>query len=195
MVRAIVASLVVLLGVGAWTLLTAAPAEGHTDFIGADPSDGADLSVVPSTVRLEFSDPMDPGLSTVTMQMGDGRAASVEVSGGDQRSVLVATIPSSLRPDGGSTTRWTVRFRVVSRDGHPVVGSTSFVVRTREVERASSTPAAPPTTGDTSPPRMDADADDGRTAWPLLAVGLGVLALLVLGVGTVIRLGRRDPDT
>ena len=209
--RWLAACVVALLVVGVWALMAAAPAEGHTDFIGADPHDGANLHKGPREVRLKFSDAMDPGLSAVTVQVDDGTSSPLELTGGAQKTVLVAAIPSTMRPDEGTTTRWTVRFRVVSRDGHPVVGTTTFVVRAPESESPSATPDAssatpdktspdsePDTTGaerPDDPDRSDARASgDGEPAWPLLAVGVGVLALLVLGVGTVIRLAGRDPD-
>ena len=210
-VRPVVASLVVILIVGACALLAAAPAEGHTDFIGADPHDGANLHEAPRDVRLEFSDAMDPGLSTVTVQVGNATSPPLEVTGGGQTTVLVAAIPSAMRPEDGTTTRWTVRFRVVSRDGHPVVGTTTFVVRAPKSATLSATPGASPTTQDPasrgSDPGSRAAADleapdqsgggsaGGQPPWPLLAVGVGMLALLALAVGTVMRLVGRDPDS
>lgn len=188
----------------------AGPAAAHTDFIGADPHDGANLHALPGEVRLEFSDTMAPGLSTVTLQDGDGRSTTLDVANGGKATVLVATVPDMLAPEDGTTTRWTVTFRVVSRDGHPVVGSTTFAVRTPETPTSSPSASSSSSLGTVSPepePGASATAEpdvpandeqgvpEGTDAWPL-GVGLGVLALLVLAVAAVMRLvAARDSDT
>lgn len=203
--RVIVVTTLLVLGVGA----LAVPAAAHADFIGADPHDGANLHELPGAVRLEFSDGMDPGLSTVTLQAGDGESIPLDLTNGAKPTVLVASVPGTPAPEVGTTTRWTVTFRVVSRDGHPVVGTSTFVVRT------PASPTTPPSQGsssatETGSPEPDsvstepadaeaADADepgtgDSNSAW-LVAIGVGVLALLVLAVGTVMRLVGRDTET
>lgn len=209
MVNAAVRSLAVVVttllgaGVGAVT----APAAAHTDFIGADPRDGATLRELPAEVRLEFSDDMDPGLSTVTLRGGDGGSTPLDLTNGTQPTVLAAAVPDTLAPNDGTTTRWTVTFRVVSRDGHPVAGSSTFVVRTPLSPRTSPD-SSPPSAEDTASPGPDpgsSTASDpqapggrepgtGEAVWPA-AIGLGVLALLALAVGTVMRLVGRDTDT
>lgn len=197
----ILAALAVALGAGLGLAVTAAPAAAHTDFLGADPEDGATVDGLPGAIRLEFSDPMDPSLSTVVLRSGDGDNIKLELASGVRPGVLVATVPVSLSPDDGTTTRWTVSFRVVSRDGHPVVGTTKFVVRAPKAEPApdpSSTPSA-----ETSEPAAtsaaagasgsDDSAASGGNGW-LIVVGVGVLALLGLGAAAVMRLAGRDPD-
>ena len=209
MVNATVRSLTVavvatLLGAGVGA--TTAPAAAHTDLISADPRDGATVSELPAEVRLEFSDDMDPGLSTVTLRDGDGGSTPLDLSNGTQPTVLVAAVPDTVVPEDGTTTRWTVTFRVVSRDGHPVAGSSTFVVRTPPSPRTSSTssPSSAATTGSPDPDPGSNTASDpeapggrergnGEAVWPA-AIGLGVLALLGLAVGTVIRLVRRGPN-
>lgn len=83
---------------------------GHTDFIGSDPRDGARVDEVPSELQLEFSDEMDPGLSTVTLQVEGGDSTPLELQSGPSRSVLLAAIPTSLDPGEGTTTSWKVAF-------------------------------------------------------------------------------------
>ena len=116
-------------------------------------------------------------------------------------------MPASVTP-GNGTTRWTVTFRVVSRDGHPVVGSTEFVVRSPasagQISSPSpgttASPASPESTPE-PPPGLDTVAADGsdqgtndNAAW-LIAIGMGVLVLLALAVATVMRFVGRDEDS
>lgn len=206
--RSVVAQLVLALVAGAVTLV-GAPASAHTDFLGADPRDGSTLRDLPREVRLEFSDDMDPNLSTATIQVGDGDARQLALSNGDRANVLAATLPESLADSltPGTTTRWTLSFRVVSRDGHPVAGSTAFTVRSSgsETTSPSSAPSASPTASSVpDPPSSEASeeeaadapeavATDSRKGW-LVAVAVGVLVLLVLAVATVMRLVGRDSE-
>lgn len=204
--RVVARAIAGILFAGGGALATAGPAAGHTDFLGANPHDGASLQQLPDAVRLEFSDDMDPSLSAVTLREGDGAGTSLELVNGDTAAVLVAPVPASVTP-GNGTTRWTVTFRVVSRDGHPVVGSTEFVVRNSEpagqVPRTGTTtdPGSPESTPE-PPPDLDPVAADGSergtndnsAAW-LIAIGVGVLVLLGLAVATVMRFVGRDEDS
>ena len=157
-------------------------------------------------MRLEFSDDIDTSLSTVTIRVGDGDASRLELASGAPASVLRATLPDSLAGSlsPGIATRWTVSFRVVSRDGHPVAGSTAFTVRASASETAApdSDPPSSPTassapTSEASEPdgadTSEAGAGDDRTGW-LVAVALGVLVLLMLSVATVMRLVGKDAE-
>ncbi|WP_299932687.1 copper resistance CopC family protein [uncultured Nocardioides sp.] len=199
-----------MLAAGASVTLSGAPAGAHTDFLGSDPQDGAELPDVPSELSLEFSDEMDPQLSTVTIRVDGGRPTPLELTSGADRNRLVAAVPDDLAASDGSTTRWTATFRVVSRDGHPVVGATQFVVRTASPDGTSSPSSSPTSGGDearagsnrvsTDAPEPEAAeesgtaATDGREVWPVVALGVGALALLVVGVGAIMRLVGRDQD-
>ncbi|SFB38163.1 hypothetical protein SAMN05192575_109113 [Nocardioides alpinus] len=172
--------------------LVISPAQAHTDFIGSDPRDGARLDEVPRELRLEFSDEMDPGLSTVTLQVEGGDSTPLELQSGQSRNVLLAAMPTSPDPGEGTTTSWEVAFRVVSRDGHPVAGTVRFVVRNRALPVPDeSSSAGEIATEDPTDQRTPA----GRETWPLVAVAVGALLLLVLAAGTVMRLVRRDTHT
>lgn len=186
------------------SFLAAAPAGAHTDFLGADPKDGARLDAVPREVALEFSDDMDPQLSTITVRVEGGRSTPLEVTAGARPTVLVAQVPDAVQPPAGRTTQWTVTFRVVSRDGHPVSGTTGFVVRTATAT-ASSTPsdAGSPTASDPGPTDNPdsqvtspaaADPEEDRAVWPLVAVAVGALVLLGGGVAATMRLTGRGRD-
>ena len=183
-------------------VMVAAPARAHTDFVGSDPEDGARVDAVPREVALEFSDDMDPQLSTITVRLDGGRSTSLEVAGGARATVLVAQVPDAVVSPAGRETRWTVTFRVVSRDGHPVSGTTEFVVRTAATssmpsEKSSSTAPGPdPTDAPDSQVTREAGADPAqdRAVWPLVALGVGVLVLLGGAIAATMRLTGRGRD-
>ncbi|QBX57269.1 copper resistance protein CopC [Nocardioides seonyuensis] len=192
-VRWVPALLAAMVGVVTACLL-AGPAAAHTDLISVDPADGAGLEKVPSELTLEFSEEMDPGLSTVTVQVDGGAPTTLEVTAGRSASILVATVPSSLAAQPGTVSRWRSAFRVVSKDGHPVAGESSFTVRTADAPREERTSAAPTPAGEeahTSPP---SGGDDSDIPWGLVAAAVAVLSLLLLTVLAAVRLLKRDPD-
>ena len=101
--------------------LVPVPVQAHAVLLAAEPQDGARLDTAPPDVRLEFNEPVTP--ARVRILDGDG----VEVAGPDavmaHGSMVHVALPADLR-DGG----YVVSYRVVSLDGHPVVGSTVFLV-------------------------------------------------------------------
>lgn len=184
----------------AGVMLIISPAGAHTDLIGSDPPQGASLDEVPRELRLEFSDAMDPGLSAVTLQVEGGGSVPLELQIGANRNVLLATVPTSLQPQDGTASAWKATFRVVSRDGHPVVGTVEFVVRipspTSLPQDDDSSTASTGSAEDAEPDAADQSDEtrDGGDAWPLVAVGAGMLGLLALAVGATMRLIGRDRD-
>jgi methionine-rich copper-binding protein CopC len=189
----------VLLGTVAGTLLLAAPAGAHTDFVRSDPEDGATLDDMPTRLLLEFSDEMDPRLSTVTLSLDTGASTSLDLTNGTTPSILSATVPGSLTSPAERST-WTVTFRVVSRDGHPVVGGTRFSVRGPQAEPPTSSapaddpPGAEEDRGPAGTTEAGSDSEPGRAVWAIAALGVGALLLVVGAVGATVRLVGRDRD-
>ncbi|MBS2938486.1 copper resistance protein CopC [Nocardioides sp. J2M5] len=199
----------ILAAAGLGVLVSATPSGAHTDFIGADPHDGANLHELPREVRLEFSEQMDPGLSSVSVRGGAGTGVNVDVATGEKPTELVATLPASLAPESGTTTEWTISFRVVSRDGHPVAGTTTFTLRTpvsatqdpdpsdEESESSSTSPdssTSEPAGQPSEAGQTDRAQRDDRNLWLPLTIGGGVLIMLLLAVATTMRLVGRDRE-
>jgi methionine-rich copper-binding protein CopC len=99
------------------------PASAHASLVGSDPEDGATLEAAPSAVTFTFSENIgNPAYVAVTAPNG----SKVDVS--DVRAVdkeVTATIA-----DVGQKGRYTVSYRVVSADGHPVEGTIHFSATT-----------------------------------------------------------------
>lgn len=118
--------LLALFGLFLGGLLFAVPAAAHATLVTSDPSDGARLKSAPRTVTLTFDE--NVGLGTVgyvhvTDQSGtrvDARAAYHPAGDGTR-------VADDLKSGLGDGT-YTVSFRVVSADSHPVAGTTRFVV-------------------------------------------------------------------
>ena len=109
------------------SLLLAAPFAGamprpHASLLSSEPAAGATLVASPSRIRLVFSEPVEIAMSGATVSNVNGSIALAIT--GDPRDVhaLVAGVPA-LQP-GVHTVRW----HVVSADGHRVDGSFSFTI-------------------------------------------------------------------
>jgi methionine-rich copper-binding protein CopC len=130
----------------------AGPASAHTDVVWSYPAQGASLPVPPAQVALRTSDPVDLGLSQIVVRDADGRAQTLsDKSLTEGASVLVATLD-----DEGAWGQWTVDYRIVGPDGHPVTGRIDFAVG--------------------EPAQAASESRNAMTRW--LMLGGGVLALL-----------------
>ena len=187
---------------------TATSGSAHARLTGTDPEDGARLTTTPDTVTLTFSDPIDEQFVRVRLTGPD--AAPLPVAPRVDAGTVAVTVPSKLPG------KYSLAFRVVSKDGHPVSGTISFVVTgTPPVSPslgATSTPTAPPTATPTAAPSGTGTAtaptptatptpsptprrlrthgsSEGGTPTGLLA-GLGAV-VLALGAAAWFAVGRR----
>ncbi|MEU0720507.1 copper resistance CopC family protein [Streptomyces lavendulocolor] len=165
-------------------LAVAAPrAAAHTELDISSPGANAELAGLPPRVTLTFSDPMTQKYAKVAVTTSDGKSAAdgePQVSG---KQVTLALDPAS--PAG----RYTVGYRVVSADGHPVSGSYTFTVA---ATNPSPSPRAEQSTGAAAPraaqkPTPDnPDEESSGATVPVLA-GAGALAVAAVGTYAVRR--------
>jgi methionine-rich copper-binding protein CopC len=131
----------------------AGPASAHTDVVWSFPAQGASLPVPPSQVALRTSDPVDLGLSQIVVRDAEGKAQTViDKSLTEGASTLLATVDDQAAAWG----QWTVDYRIVGPDGHPVAGHIDFAVG--------------------EPAKAVSDAQAATTRW--LILGGGSLALI-----------------
>lgn len=184
-----VAAVAVLAGLG--LLLGAAPAFAHTRLVSSSPADGSSVAAPPAQVTLVFNQEMKADFSTITVIGPDGAAWQTGAVASDGKSVTTQVRP--LGPAG----RYDVGYRVLSEDGHPVVGKIAFTLTAPGPASAAPTPASAtpsPVAGPTSaPPAVTTTASSTDTTstpvWPWLIGGVVVIAG---GVATALRLGRRE---
>jgi methionine-rich copper-binding protein CopC len=149
------------------SLFFIAPASAHTSLVSSNPEAGLVLNEVPAEVRLSFSeslllvDTKNPNRIEVINGVGQVVSGMTMIEGAE----IYTALDLSLEPTG----EYTVSYRVVSADGHPVEGSYQFTVASPEVISA---------------PVVDEVENEGivRIIWVLLVLsGVGILALLRLG--------------
>ena len=158
-------------------LLGVTTASGHSQLVSSDPADGSVLSAPPTQLVLTFNE----ALLKEAVDVAIANAAGDVVSG-DVATVVgaIATIPwpDYLPPDN-----YSVSYRVVSDDGHPITGSIGFSY----TSNSNSTSAASPEVTPVATPEVSPTSEPA-TGFPIGLVGL-ILALAA--TITVIILARR----
>jgi copper resistance protein C len=171
--------LVVFVLVGLGLALGTGTALAHDTLVGADPANGARVDTGPAKVTLSYNLPVQNVSSTLAVVGPDGLhyESGPSTVSGDTVSAPVG----ALGPAG----TYTVAYRIVSDDGHPVSGETTFTL-TRPggghgVPAAQSPAAA---TGGAGEP---GGSGGGMPVWPWI---VGAVILVSAGLGVALRVGR-----
>src|SRR5258705_6176995 len=160
-------------------------ASAHAHLQRSRPAAGATLHEVPRLLRLEFSEA--PELAVSSVRLLDANRREITLSplrtvAADSLRVVIADITGQL-----SAGRYTVRWQIAGRDGHPIHGEFEFVVGT---DAAGLIPTAPapimqPATASpaTPPPPVVAPGREFDAESPLFVVVrcaqfLGLLAVI-----------------
>lgn len=166
------------------TLAVSAPAAAHSALIGSTPEPESTVEALPDDIELQFNESVSD-ISPAVILRRDGETVA-ELEPRIDGSTVRAAAPSEDLPDGDYTVVW----RVVSADGHPIEGVVPFTLASGSGDE----PAAPEPTTDASEDAGDAAADDAAAAGDsaedsgpssavvvsAVAIGLAVLALLAL---------------
>ena len=165
--------LVAVAGVGSSALADAA-------LRGSNPADGAVLTDPPGEVTLIFDETLQERFTTVKITASGGVAVQVGKAA-TAGAKVVQPLPTTL-----ASGRYTVAYRIVSADGHPVSGTTSFRVQ-QPLPSASGEPTAAtaastslePSSAVTAP---TVDSRSGPWLWIIAAVVLTAIAgVLIIG--------------
>ncbi|MDT0528266.1 copper resistance protein CopC [Micromonospora sp. DSM 115977] len=190
------------LAAAALLLVPAAPAAAHNTLRAASPADGDRLTTPPTRVTLEFAQRLDPTFTTIALTDATRRKIP---TGGPTVDGTKGTVTVDETLGEGT---YTVAYRIVSADGHPVQGSYRFTVAsggdtaggattatgavtdppaaTPTAVAAPSAATAPPAAGSVGPAAASGSGGLG-TGGVLLAAGVLVAAL----GGTALLLRRR----
>lgn len=151
---------------------TAGPALAHNVLVGSTPAEGAQVAAGPKQVTLTFDQPVQEGYNTVNVIGPNGDYWTES-----QPSVRGTSVSTPVRELGPAGT-YTVGYRVLSNDGHPVTGKVTFTL----TQPGNGTPAPPPQDA----ADQGSEADAGMPIWPWVA---GAAVLVVLGGVLALRLG------
>ena len=158
----------------------AAPAAAHDEIVSSFPAGGSTVSVVPEEISLTFSGEI----------LTDFSAVIVEVVASDGQNLALGdpiidgtTVTQAVRT--GESGVYTVRWRVVSSDGHPISNEYQYTVDALTLPTSAPTPEA--TEQQTPEPSASAAAaatgemhngpSGGGELLPVFAVVSGVIVL------------------
>jgi methionine-rich copper-binding protein CopC len=175
--------------------LDAGTAFAHNVLIASDPPDGSSVATGPSTVTLDFDLPVKESFSTVTVVGPDGGHFENGPATVDGNVVRAPVLP--LGPAGV----YTVGYRIVSDDGHPVSGAVRFTLtqpgpgRGVPAAQAGGGPARGGQPGSGSagggPTAGGSGGAAGVPAWPWV---LGGVLLVAAGAAVALRMSRGAGD-
>ena len=190
----LVTLLAVLCGVVAW----AGSASAHADLVSSSPQDGAVLDAPPTELVFTFNEPLLPDFVRFIATSPDGQTGDLIITGVDGPTATITW------PAGAAAGDWSVSYRVVSQDGHPIEGGITFsyaapeptaspttAAPTPEPTTASPTTASPtsaaptPTASPTVSPA--ADTGTGTSVWVIIAL----VAIAIFAIGMIVLVVRR----
>jgi methionine-rich copper-binding protein CopC len=162
-------------------LLTAGPASAHDVAESSSPADGATVATAPAKVSITFNN----------TPLGLGSEVKVTDAAGtdwtDGKVEIVDNVASQKLREGAPAGKYTVVWRVVSSDSHPIEGTFAF---TATAAAAGATSAPVQTVGTAQPGATQATGTvrDSSEPFPWSIVVFGVVALgLLVTLGVLAR--------
>lgn len=190
--RALVRGLGRLLAVvllGAAMLAPAAAAQAHDSLESTNPANGATLEAVPASVVLTF-DHTPIGVGT-EIQVKD--ATGINQSDGPA-NIVDNNVTQPIKP-GAPAGAYTVVWRVVSSDSHPIEGTFTFTARAAGGGSAAATTQQPAATATAPATATAAPSSASSPAVPLwIAIGAGAVVLIAALAFVVRRSIRRAAE-
>ncbi len=178
------------LGVALFTaVFSATSAAAHAELVTITPEQNARLTMAPTEVVLEFSEPVSESFATVLVTTTGG----ADVTRG-KPAVVGDRITQALNPSLGAGT-YRVAFRVVSSDGHPVTGESGFtLILASSASTSTSAPSASAlatrssVAPDLTPAQGPNASPDGGLSGLTMVIAVG---LLIAGAGLLLWLRKR----
>ncbi|MFI2714288.1 copper resistance protein CopC [Micromonospora sp. NPDC018662] len=164
-------------------LVPAAPAAAHNSLQSATPAQDARVTTAPTSVTLRFLQRLDPQFTTIVLS----DAARRKVPTGAPAVDGTAGRVSVDEPLANGT--YTVAYRVVSADGHPVQGSYRFTVADPATSAVS--PPPPTTATRSGGPASPVAAGGGDGGPPSVLLAVGAVAVVAVAGAALLLLRRR----
>lgn len=163
-------------------LVTFAPAAGaHARLVSSSPAGGATVTDAPGVVRLDFDERIESSFGGV--QVFD--PAGVRVGEQSPPNISGSTVELPIAPLESAGT-YTVVFRVISGDGHPIEARYSFIFQPPSPATTTTVTAAV-TSSTTAPPQVNPAGIELEDAGSATTAGLWVSRVLnYLGLALVV---------
>ena len=157
-----------------FALLFTSPAAAHAELVSITPPNGAQLAAPPTEVQMTFTESVN--LVNNGIRLIDQLGATVPAPDPTvDNNTVTWQMPADL-PDGTYVVTW----RVVSTDGHPISGASTFGVGTAAAVPGSATTIGTPDTADT------ATATGSTAPWPVVTARLAGYVAFALFAGVAV---------
>ncbi|MGO3392197.1 copper resistance CopC family protein [Glutamicibacter arilaitensis] len=152
-------------------------ASAHDQLIGSSPKAGATIEEAPKEITLEFSGELQSlsGVdATVIALTQDGQQVQTEA---ETKGTKVIVTPSEELAGG----KYSLAYRVVSSDGHPIENKINFTLDAPTMVTASPEASQSPATQDSNAPLQDLGSSVSPIVWVIIGLiilggAIGVLA-------------------
>lgn len=172
---------------------SASGASAHDELISSSPEADATVETVPEAIELTFSNvPATIGSEVQVLDESGEDWAEGEVS-------ITDTVATQVIRAGAPAGTYTVNWRVVSSDSHPIEGTYEFTASggaaASSAPEASANTAAPIETAEPGAVDQEPAAESGVSWAVILMVAVLVALAVVLALGARRRLKQRGGDT
>lgn len=169
--------LAALVAVGAFGVVGArfAPvAAAHAQLMSSIPTDGATLDRAPASAELVFNEQINPEFAQIVV------ADAAQVAHTMTPTVAGPKVTTPL-PEGLPKGKVAVRYRVVSKDGHPISGQVVFTLTEGRVAGPAAGAPAGGASAAAEPDGAAASTTSGSAGWVYALSGVAALVLLAVG--------------
>jgi len=151
---------------GLAVLLSTAPVSAHSVLVSSSPPDGSIITSAPKQVTLTFNENIIAVGDEVSVLSPTGANVAVGTP-----SVVNATVTQPIKTLD-TNGRYSISYRIVSADGHPVYRTLTFTLNVAGLPTATATASAQPTS---------APASTGSSGHLLLwiLVGAGIVGIVI----------------
>ncbi len=153
---------------------TSTAAFAHDALTGTSPSDGATVAAVPDKIEISMSNV--PAVIGSEVQVLDGSGTNWSTGGVD---VLDRAASQAVKP-GAPAGKYTVKWRLVSSDSHPIEGEFTFTATAAGAGSPAGAGAGPAVSVQAQPDAVPEKVQDNS------AVPWSVIGLVVVLVGVVV---------
>ncbi|WP_168176584.1 copper resistance CopC family protein [Williamsia sp. 1135] len=171
------------------------PAAAHSSLVSSNPAADSALEQPPTAIELTFNQDISESFATIAVR--DDTDTQIEVSAPS----VVGTVVTARLPTGLAAGGFTVGYRVVSADGHPITGEFTFTVAAgvAATDTGEAAPAIPGGSSVADRPAQDThrgDDPDGSldSNWIVVVVILAVVLGLAIIGGLLLYSSRRHSD-
>jgi copper resistance protein C len=174
-------------------LLPVSAASAHDSLTGSSPEDGQQLETMPQNIELTFSQPPIKLGSEVKVQDESGKDRTI-----GELEIVDNVVKQPVSPDAPAG-KYTVTWRVVSSDSHPIEGQFTFTAASGGPGGAEAGSPEPMASDEAAAGGQDSEPQEAPTTFPTSFVvimgALLVVLVVIIGLLARRRLGRNDEHT